>query len=152
MLGIWGLCVCRQGLRGGANLFIYLFYWKIIALQCCGGLCSTSTRVSHNYTYIYIYIYIYIYLSSLLSLPPPPFPPFSIIIEHQVELLVLTATSHKLAISHMVVYICQWCFPNLSHPLLPPRHPPVCSLSLHLHFFSVNTVDSTLSLDSLYML
>ena len=25
-----------------------VFYWKIIALQCCGGLCRTSKRISHN--------------------------------------------------------------------------------------------------------
>ena len=58
MLGIWGLCVCRQGLCGGTNLLIYLFYWRIIALQCCGGLCSTSSWVSHIYMCAYIYIYI----------------------------------------------------------------------------------------------
>ena len=42
-----------------------LHYWRIIALQCGGGLCHLSTRISHNYTYI-----------PSLSLPPhPPFHP-----------------------------------------------------------------------------
>ena len=41
---------------------VYFFFnWRIIALQCCGGLCHTSTWISHNY----------ICISPLLSLPPP---------------------------------------------------------------------------------
>lgn len=36
------------------------FYWRIISLQCCGGLCHASIQISHNY----------IYIPSLLSLPP----------------------------------------------------------------------------------
>ena len=39
------------------NLFI--FNWRIIALQCCVGFCHTSTWISHRYTYI----------PSLLKLP-----------------------------------------------------------------------------------
>ena len=33
----------------------------------------------------------------------------------------------------MIVYMCQSCSPNLSHPPLPPLCPYVCSLSLHLY-------------------
>ena len=40
------------------NLFV--FNWRIIALQYCVGVCHTSTRVSHRYAYV----------PSLLSLPP----------------------------------------------------------------------------------
>ena len=151
MLGIWGLCICRQGLCGGANLLICLFYWRIIALQCCRGLCSTSAWVSHIYMYIYIYIYIYIYHPSSASLLPVLHPSPSSQ-STRLSSLCFAATSHELAISHMAVYICQGCFPNRSHPLLPPQHPPTCSLCLHLHFFSVNMINSTLSLDSIYML
>lgn len=42
---------------GGVNIS---FYWRIIALQCCGGLCHASIQIGHNY----------IYIPSLLSLPP----------------------------------------------------------------------------------
>ena len=41
---------------------VYFFFnWRIIALQCCGGLCHTSMWTSHNY----------ICIPPLLSLPPP---------------------------------------------------------------------------------
>ena len=31
-------------------MFAHIFFnWKLIALQYCGGLCHTSTRISHNY-------------------------------------------------------------------------------------------------------
>ena len=45
----------------GMNKGILFLNWRIIALQCCGGLCRTSTWVSHNY----------ICIPPLLSLPPP---------------------------------------------------------------------------------
>ena len=52
------------------NLFI--FNWRIIALQCYIGFCHTSTRINHRYTHV----------PSLLNLPPtshlihnPPPPP-----------------------------------------------------------------------------
>ena len=28
------------------------FYWRVIALQCCGGLCRISVQISHNYIYV----------------------------------------------------------------------------------------------------
>ena len=35
-------------------LFIFsLFNWRIIASQCCGVLCRTSMKTSHNFIYIY---------------------------------------------------------------------------------------------------
>ena len=40
------------------NLFI--FNWKVIALQCCVHFCHTSTWISHRYTYV----------PSHLNLPP----------------------------------------------------------------------------------
>ena len=44
-------------------LNIFIFNWRIIALQYCVSFCHTSTRISHKY----------IYIPSLLSLPPAPF-------------------------------------------------------------------------------
>ena len=52
------------------NLFI--FNWRIIALQCCVGLCQASTWITHRYT-------------SLLNLPSPShLPPFKVVTEHWV--------------------------------------------------------------------
>ena len=42
------------------NLFI--FNWRIIALQCCDGFCHTSKWISHKHTYV----------RSLFNLPPTP--------------------------------------------------------------------------------
>ena len=42
-----------------------VFYWRIVALQCCVVYCRTTTQISHNYTYI---------RSSLVRLPPFPSP------------------------------------------------------------------------------
>ena len=33
---------------------ICIFNWRMIVLQCCGGLCSTSSWISHHYIYTYI--------------------------------------------------------------------------------------------------
>ena len=44
------------------HLKIYMFNWRIIALQCCVGFFHTIMWISYKYTYI----------SSLLSLPLPP--------------------------------------------------------------------------------
>ena len=46
--------------------YLCIFYWQIIALQCCGDLCDTSMQISHNH------IYICMYIPSLLSLPSLP--------------------------------------------------------------------------------
>ena len=45
--------------------FDFSFDWRIIALHCCGGLCHTSVRISHDYMYV----------PSLFGLSPPPTPP-----------------------------------------------------------------------------
>ena len=47
---------------------LFIFNWRIIALQYCGGFCHTSTWISHTYTCF----------PCLLKLPPTfiPFPPF----------------------------------------------------------------------------
>ena len=43
---------------------LFIFNWRIIALQCCVGLCHTSTWISHRYTHV----------PSLLNLPPTSHP------------------------------------------------------------------------------
>ena len=54
-------CICCW-LQKVSKLFILIFNWRIIALQCCVGFFHSSTRISHRYTYV----------PSLLNLPPTP--------------------------------------------------------------------------------
>ena len=48
-------------------LHLFIFNWRIIALQYCVGFCHTSAQISHRYTYV----------PSSLKLPPTshPIPP-----------------------------------------------------------------------------
>ena len=60
---------------------IMLFFWSIIALQCCASFFCTMKWISYVYTYI----------PSLMSLPPSPTsnPPTQVITGHWGELPVL---------------------------------------------------------------
>ena len=51
---------------------------------------------------------------------------------------------------YTITYICQCYFTNLSHPLLPPLCLKIHSLCLHS--FHANRFNSTIFLDSIYML
>jgi len=31
---------------------VFIFHWRIIALQCCVGFYHTTTQISHEYTYV----------------------------------------------------------------------------------------------------
>ena len=59
-------------------IFLIIFNWRIIALQCCVGLCHTSAWISHRHAYD----------SPLWNLPltSHPIPPLWTVTEHQVEL------------------------------------------------------------------
>ena len=48
---------------------LFIFNWRIIALQYCVGFYILSTRISHRYIYIYIYI-CNLPLECLSHLPP----------------------------------------------------------------------------------
>ena len=85
----------RSSIVKEKNLFI--FNWRIIALQYCVGFCHTSTWIIHRYTYV----------PSFLNIPRSSFsvPPLYVFTEHWFEL----PASHKfpLAILHMLLpYIC----------------------------------------------
>ena len=87
---------------------------------------------------------------SLLSLRLPDIPPISVITECQARLPVLYSGFPLGNVLHMIVRnICQCSFFNLSYPLLPPLCLPVLPVHLHLLFFSVNRIISTMFLDSI---
>ena len=124
----------------------FFFPWRIIALQCCGGLCHTLTWISHNCVCVCVCVCVL----SLLSLRLPDIPPFSVITECQARLPVLYSGFPLGNVLHMIVHnICQCSFFNLSYPLLPPLCLPVLPVHLHLLFFSVNRIISTMFLDSI---
>lgn len=79
-------------------------------------------------------IIIIIYIPSLLN----PFHPTPIPLGHHRVLSWVPFVIQQLPTSyslHMVVCICQCCFLNLSHSLLPQLSPQLCSLHLCIHSF-----------------
>ena len=77
----------------------------------------------------------YTYKPSLLRLPRTLLPPSHPSRSSQstgLGSLCYTAAPHWLAVLHVVMYICQGCYPSLSHPLLPLLCPQVHYLCLCL--------------------
>ena len=71
--------------------FIFIFNWRIIALECCVGFCHTTVRISH------------ISPPSWTSLPAGSPPRSSQ--SPELNSVCYTVTSHWLSISHTVVCI-----------------------------------------------
>ena len=77
LIFIWYICysscTTTETLSVKVHLYLYVYFnvfifnWRIIALQYCLGFCHTSTWIHHRYTYV----------PSLLTLSPTshPFPP-----------------------------------------------------------------------------
>ena len=85
---------------------------------------------------------------SLLSLHLPDIPPLSVITECQARLPVLYSGFPLGTGLHMIVHKCLLLF-QFVLPSLPPLCLPVLPLRLHLLFFSVNRIISTMFLDSI---
>ena len=66
--------------------------------------------------------------------PPPPSHPSRSSQSAELSSLCYATASCQLATLHMVVWICQGCSPNLSHPLLHSLFAHI--LSLHLCVYS----------------
>ena len=122
---------------------LFIFNWRIIALQYCVHFCHKSTWVSHRYTCI----------AFLLSFPPTSHPTHSSRLS-QSTWLVLHESYSKLPLTIilcMVIYMFPCYFLSFFHFLLPSLCPQVCSLCLWLHCFPANRFISTIFLDPIYM-
>ena len=102
------------------NLFI--FSWRIIALQYCVGFCQTSTWFSHRFTYV----------PFLLKLPPQPthLGCFNALVWSHI------ANSHWLSVLHMVMYMLYVSM--LLPPSIPPSLSPPPPVSMSLFSMSVS--------------
>ena len=118
------------------NLFI--FNWRIIALQCCVGFCHTASWSIHRY----------IYVPSLLNLPPTSLPisPHRLSQSRHLSSLGHTTNSHGLSILYMVVCMFQHYPLNLSYPLLSPLCPQASKSFTGTHMCSSLFLSSTLGL------
>ena len=95
---------------------LLVFYWGIIAFQCCASFCCTTTWISYMYTYI----------CSLLNLPSTPSD--SILPGHLLVIIILPADLPVLHsrfppavyFTQKLVCICQCHSPSSSSPPHPP--------------------------------
>ena len=122
---------------------IYLFKWRLITLQHCGGFCHTWSWISHGCTNV--------------PSPEPPshHPPHPIPLGclRAPALRALLHASNLLwpSISHMVIYMLQCYFLKSSHPHLLPQSPKVCSLHLCVFWCLANKIIVTVFLNSIRM-
>ena len=116
--------------------FLFIFNWRIIALQYCVSFCHISTWISHRHTYVPLHTYVlhtYICLSSHFPLHPTPLgchraPGLSSL--HHI------AKFHWLSILHRVMYMFQ-CYSfnsSLPSPTLCPQAYACISEDLNRHF------------------
>ena len=101
------------------NLFI--FNWRIIALQYYIGFYQISTWISHRFAYV---------TSHLKSLPPPsPSYPYRLLPSPGwFEFLESYACSHWLSILHMVMYVSMFLSPYLPPSPSSPSKERICFL------------------------
>ena len=103
------------------NLFI--FNWRIIALQYYIGYCHISTWMNHRCTYFPFLLTFPPTSHSILPPPaaPRPAPPRPTNREHQIWTASLgTGNSLQISVLYVVMHMFQCCSLSLSHPLLPP--------------------------------
>ena len=106
------------------TLFFFLFNWRLITLQCCGGFCHTFTCIRHGCTCVP-------HPDPPSHLPPRPIPqgyPSA----PALSTLPLASNLDCQSISHMIIYMFQCYSLKSSHPCLLPQSPNVYNLHLFL--------------------
>ena len=113
---------------------LFLFNWRIIALQCYIGFCHTSAWTSHMYTDF----------PSLLDTPltSHPIPISRLLQSTQLSSLCYTANSHWLSVLQMVIYMFHCCSLN-STPTVSTSSFSVCVSipALQNRFFGIIFLD-----------
>ena len=124
---------------------LFIFSWRIIALQCCVGFCHTSAWISHRYKDV----------PSLMNLPPtpppPPIPLLQVATEHQLECPVSYSKflwAFCFTYNNVYVFMLLSQFIPLFSSLLCPQ---VCSLYLCLYCSPTDRFINMLFLDSICM-
>ena len=120
LIFIWYICysscTTTETLSVKVHLYLYVYFnvfifnWRIIALQYCLGFCHTSTWIRHRYTYV----------PSLLTLSPTSHPS-ELLQSPSLSSLSHMANSHWLFILHTVVYMLP-----CSSPFVPPSPSSTC--------------------------
>ena len=93
--------------------FIFIFNWRIIALQYHVGFCHISIWISHRSTYV----------PSFLILPPTPSHASGLSQSPGLSFLSHTANSRQLSGLHMEACMFLCCSLHSYHPLLPSSWP-----------------------------
>ena len=106
------------------EFILFIFNWRIIALQCCISFWCTAISLHIS--------------PSFWSLPPPPTHPTPLGCHRALgwaESFCYTSTYHWISVLHMVMHMFPRDSLNSSHPLLPLLHLQVYSLCLCLSLF-----------------
>ena len=106
--------------------YLKIFYWRIIALQCCIDFCHTTMWISHKYTYI----------RSILNLPPTSHPTLNWTDSTQTNVCVSTLLSLHLTFALVPFNATKHFIRILTYPhwLLPSKENFLkCMLSYSPH-------------------
>ena len=96
-------CIAERFGYTCTNIFVYIlifiFNWKIIALQCCVGFCHTATWINHRYTHV----------SSLVNLPPISHLILSLSRLSQRNFLFVLVCFHRIYLLYLLsIFILKW--------------------------------------------
>ena len=128
------------------RLILRILFWIFFFLEgdCFIILCCSLPYINTVQPQVYI--------RPLLPEPPGSSPPHPARWSRGTRLSFLcrTANSHLLSILHTVIHTLPCYALSLSHPLLPPLCPKVCSLCLHFHCGPANRFIRTIFLFSIF--